>query len=318
LDKHRVLVAESRRFDLLHDLPEGVLENAVKEQWRNIFGKNSEFFEEKAPISSKSGRKRFPDGYVVTLSDPPSWYVVEVELAKHGVDHIRNQIEDFARYVENEQTKGKLIKSMKDQVKLKGDFERSIRSKYGEVHEFLYDAIHSQPTILVIIDKLTQDIEDALARKASEGIKYIRLEVFQDQSSGAKAYVLEPLGQGPNANRRTGATSEYERTGHTGKHPKKIAIAGRRYPVVTWRDVLYKTLDRVRDEHPSELNKLLELGGTKRPYFSKNPGGLRDPKKIDAVNIYMETNLNANSIMRLCERILELFGMSSRIELIED
>jgi len=48
--------------------------------------------------------------------------------------------------------------------------------------------------------------------------------------------------------------------------------------------------------------------GRKRPYFTRNPNELRNPKRINNTDIYIETNLSANSIVKLSKSIISLFG----------
>ncbi|MGC8725505.1 MAG: type I restriction endonuclease, partial [Thermoplasmata archaeon] len=53
---------------------------------------------------------------------------------------------------------------------------------------------------------------------------------------------------------------------------------------------------------------VLKLVGTKRPYFSKNPKDLRHPEKINNTDIYVETNLNANYIVKISKSLIKQFG----------
>lgn len=57
-----------------------------------------------------------------------------------------------------------------------------------------------------------------------------------------------------------------------------------------------------------QFEKVLSLKGRKRPYFSKMPSELREPEKIKDTDIYVETNLNANSIVSLSKKVIKLFG----------
>jgi hypothetical protein len=51
--------------------------------------------------------------------------------------------------------------------------------------------------------------------------------------------------------------------------------------------------------------------GRKRPYFSRNENELRFPQKINNTNIFVETNLSANSIVKICLDMVAVFGYSS-------
>jgi len=61
----------------------------IKEHSKEIFGEDSLYFDVKHKLKSKSGIGSIPDAYVIKLSKPYQWYVVENELASHPVyDHI--------------------------------------------------------------------------------------------------------------------------------------------------------------------------------------------------------------------------------------
>ena len=75
-----------------------------------------------------------------------------------------------------------------------------------------------------------------------------------------------------------------------------------------------KTVDRIAQydfqnkSHREYFKNVLTLTGRKRPYFSIDPNQLRNPERIRGTNIYVETNLSANSVVKLTTKILELFG----------
>lgn len=55
----------------------------VKEHSKEIFGDCSLYFDVKHKLKSRSGIASIPDAYVITLSKPYKWYVVENELSTH-------------------------------------------------------------------------------------------------------------------------------------------------------------------------------------------------------------------------------------------
>ena len=60
--------------------------------------------------------------------------------------------------------------------------------------------------------------------------------------------------------------------------------------------------------HRGQSDKVLNLKGRKRPYFTRNPNELRSPERINNTDIYVETNLSANSIVKLSKSIISIFG----------
>jgi hypothetical protein len=49
----------------------------VKAQSKEIFGKNSIYFDVKTTLKSASGIGSIPDAYVIDLAEPYQWYVIE-------------------------------------------------------------------------------------------------------------------------------------------------------------------------------------------------------------------------------------------------
>jgi hypothetical protein len=60
--------------------------------------------------------------------------------------------------------------------------------------------------------------------------------------------------------------------------------------------------------HKDKLESVLTLSGRQKPFFSKNPADLRSPEKIGSTDIYAETNLSSDSMVRLSKNLLSLFG----------
>lgn len=60
--------------------------------------------------------------------------------------------------------------------------------------------------------------------------------------------------------------------------------------------------------HREQFEKVLTLRGRKRPYFSKNPKELRTPERIKSTDLYVETHLSADSIVKLSRKIIAVFG----------
>jgi hypothetical protein len=82
----------------------------------------------------------------------------------------------------------------------------------------------------------------------------------------------------------------------------------KKYKVRSWKELLIKICNIMMSTHRNNFEKVLKLVGRKRPYFTKNSGELRSPERINGTNIYVEVNLSANSIVKLSENILALFG----------
>jgi predicted type IV restriction endonuclease len=105
---------------------------------------------------------------------------------------------------------------------------------------------------------------------------------------------------------------------------KKISafhFLGLRYKVDNWKSLLLTLCGIMSERHEKEFDRVIQLKSTKHPYFTYNEDQLRKQKRINDTNIFVETNLNANSVVRLCVKLINLFGYSEddiKIELADE
>ena len=95
---------------------------------------------------------------------------------------------------------------------------------------------------------------------------------------------------------------------YTGKSIAAFTFKGIRYPAHSWRDMLLKITNLMISAHREQLDKILNLRGRKRPYFTRNPDELRSPQKINGADVFVETNLSANNVVKLSKDVISLFG----------
>lgn len=99
---------------------------------------------------------------------------------------------------------------------------------------------------------------------------------------------------------------------YIGKSINAFSFLNTRYEVRYWIDVL-KQLSRITQKpHKGDFNRVLQLKGSLRPYFTKKADELRIPYHVEGSDIFMETNLSSNSIVRLCIDMIKLFGYSEK------
>jgi len=97
---------------------------------------------------------------------------------------------------------------------------------------------------------------------------------------------------------------------YTGRTITSLYFRDSRYEVRSWKELLLKLCDIMNTRHKTEFDKTLNLAGRKRPYFSRNENELRAPEKINNTDIFVETNLSANSIVKICLDMMSVFGYS--------
>ena len=95
---------------------------------------------------------------------------------------------------------------------------------------------------------------------------------------------------------------------YTGRKIVAFIFDGHRYELRSWKDLLCTLARILKEKHPDAFLRVLQLRGKKRPYFSRRPIDLRKPELIEGTDIYVETNLSASYIVRLCRELVRLFG----------
>jgi predicted type IV restriction endonuclease len=102
------------------------------------------------------------------------------------------------------------------------------------------------------------------------------------------------------------------RSGYTGKSVSAFNFINTRYEVRYWIDVLTQISNILFTIHKTDFERVLQLRGYQRPYFTKKADELRIPQQIKGSGIYMETNLSSNSIVKICLEMIQLFGYSEK------
>mgnify|MGYP005810388861 CR=1 FL=1 len=95
---------------------------------------------------------------------------------------------------------------------------------------------------------------------------------------------------------------------YTHKPISSFVFKGTKYEVKSWKDMLVQICNIMLASHRDGFEQVLNLVGRKRPYFTRNQNELRSPEIINGTDIYVETNLSANSILKLAIDLLSLFG----------
>ena len=87
-----------------------------------------------------------------------------------------------------------------------------------------------------------------------------------------------------------------------------FTFCGNRYKVSSWRDMIVKLCEIVHSEHSDQFDEVLTLrGGKGRPYFSRHPDEVREPKEISGTDIYV-TATGAKTIKQIARRLITHFG----------
>lgn len=97
-----------------------------------------------------------------------------------------------------------------------------------------------------------------------------------------------------------------------GKSIVGFTFDGKPFEVTKWKDLLITLSEEVHRRHVTEFDKVRELRGTTRKYFSRDKRELHAPKRVGNSGYYCGTQLSAEQIVRLCYRLLFLFSYSQQ------
>ncbi|MEM4713389.1 MAG: hypothetical protein QXQ61_02440 [Candidatus Bathyarchaeia archaeon] len=225
----------------------------VKEHFKQIFGEDSIYFDIKYKLTSKSGITAIPDAYVITLSKPYAWYIVENELSDHPVySHIVPQITKFIDSVEEFETQKEIRDILDREVNEDKVLKALIEKKTGQdSYRFLTELVSKPPKIAVIIDEITPEVE-----KASKSLKkladteIIEFKTFvRENAPDVKAHLInQPLFEAE----RISKAEEKERRIHVPRH------------YVSWDSLLSWVDDNVKELVDILSKQITELGNVNK------------------------------------------------------
>jgi predicted transport protein len=194
-----MLIIDGVKYKLLTPKDEeGEFHPTIKEHSKEIFGENSLYFDVKHKLKSKSGIASIPDAYVITLSKPYEWYIVENELSTHPVySHIVPQISKFISGIDNLRSQREirdiLYKEITQDKVLKASVEKMIHPQ--EIHHFLSSMVSKSPEIAIIIDEVTAEVREASkALKKLGEIELVEFKTFvREDAPNVRAHLFKPL-----------------------------------------------------------------------------------------------------------------------------
>ena len=92
------------------------------------------------------------------------------------------------------------------------------------------------------------------------------------------------------------------------KSIRSFSFQGNTYPVKSWEDMLTTVCNCFAAVHPQDFEKVLWLYDDHKPIFSRYSDQLRIPEKIRKTNIYVETKLAPDEIVKAVGDLLTEFG----------
>ena len=99
---------------------------------------------------------------------------------------------------------------------------------------------------------------------------------------------------------------------YTHKRPSGFEIFGVRQDAKDWKDVFVSTCEVLAQKDIKKFETFVSdktMQGRKVPYFFKDPKGIRAPRKVKGTDIYVMTNMSANQVRNVVERMLRKYGI---------
>lgn len=157
------------------------LTEMVIEHYREIFGVNTLFFDPQT-MKTSAGTGARSDGLVIDLGEN-KWYILEVELAEHQLhEHIIPQITKFSVAYEETETRKKIITALHTAIRQ--------TQKIEDLHKILTDLIDIEPTIAIIIDQETPEL-DLICKKLPFPTQTIQFKTYTRENIGIGVHIHE-------------------------------------------------------------------------------------------------------------------------------
>ena len=83
---------------------------------------------------------------------------------------------------------------------------------------------------------------------------------------------------------------------------------GNTYKVSTWDEMLTSLCDYFASTNSKDFEKVLWISNEQKPRFSRYGDQLRMPEKVKRTDIYVETKLSPDEVVRTCGKLLAEFG----------
>ena len=173
----------------------------------------------------------------------------------------------------------------------------ALKQEYDLSHDAILGLLLPAP---VKVDALVNLIFDIVDQEKEESETYPEIT---DNHEVSKLVAKEPTQKDSNS------ISSSPSENYTGKTVKAIIFQDRRCESSTWKESALALCEELRRQNPDKFKQTaVELVGRKRPYISHDKDKLRKPEPIPNTPLFFETNLSANSMVRLCYRLITQMG----------
>jgi hypothetical protein len=169
------------------------LEQMVIEHYKEIFGKNSLYFDPQT-MKTHVGIEARNDGIIIDI-EQNKWYILEVELAQHSLRrHIIPQATDFSIAYEQLDTRKKLTETIFNLIRQDPQKTAAFQArKIEDPHKYLTETIDTAPTIAIVIDQRTPEL-DQVSKKLLFKTRTTEFQTYtRENAPNVHIHLFEPL-----------------------------------------------------------------------------------------------------------------------------
>jgi len=183
-----LLLKDGVRYFPYEYTSEEELTQMVTEHYKEIFGTNTLHFDPQT-MKTHIGIIARNDGILVAL-DQKQWYILEVELAEHSLPrHIIPQITKFHIAYQQPETRRKLIDALSTLIQQDPYKKVTLQTqKIEDMHKYLTELIESPPTIAIIIDQKTPEL-DAVSKNLPFKTRTTEFKTFTRENTGINVHM---------------------------------------------------------------------------------------------------------------------------------
>lgn len=317
-----ILLKDGIVYELHEYDNEEELQEFVYKHWEKIFGTGTLIFpgERIGAARGQKGAKGIPDFFVLDLNRK-KWFIIEVELSSHDPDdHIIPQITSFMRAWKKPDSLHDLQKKITTFIKGNGQYHDIFKKAAGEseIYECVSDIMEHPPTLVVIADKISEDLVEACDIIHFDK-EYIDFETYRREGIGD----LVPIFKFRKI--KTSDVSKERKKSITtdGEIKKQRASINKGIRTLTFLDKSAQ-IKNVKEINAIIANELIKKGyltsdkvpwgtGRKRYYVSKTPTHPTGNKFFAPVQLdngwWIETHASEKRTLYLAQKLMNACGV---------
>ena len=96
--------------------------------------------------------------------------------------------------------------------------------------------------------------------------------------------------------------------GNLRRRPASFTFLSETRPVSSWPDLLVQVCLVMRQRHPEDFERILDIRGRRLPYFSRSREDVHQPKAVGDTGIYASCQRTSTLLEMKARRVVELFG----------